>query len=167
VESNNLPFILCPACHGENPPDAVFCHHPACHKALGEFHFVTEDVAAQSTVLEKLADKITYFTGHPHFVTVHVLWFSFWILINSGLIAVGNVFDVYPYSLLGIILSIEAILITSFILISQSRENRVTEIRDKLEYEVNVQSYRKLKELQETIKTLANRLEDLEEKMKK
>ena len=67
--------IICPVCKGENPADAVFCGNAECHKALGEFRYVIEELAAQSTSLERLADKVTAFTGRPHFVTVHVLWF--------------------------------------------------------------------------------------------
>ncbi len=63
-----------------------------------------------------------------------------------------------PYiRLLGIVFAIEAILITSFLLISQNR-------RAELDYEVNVRSYRKLKKLQETLAALTQRLAVLEEK---
>lgn len=166
--ANTIPkkSIICPVCYGENPPDAVFCGNPVCHKALGEFDYVLEEFAADSSWLERLADRVTRFTGHPHFVTLHLLWFAAWVLLNSGLIAFFGIFDQYPYSLLGIILSIEAILITSFLLISQNRENSYAEKRAELDYEVNVRSYRKIMELQDTITTLSQRIESLESKLK-
>ena len=55
-----------------------------------------EELAAQSTLLEGLADKVTAFIGRPHFVTVHVLWFLAWVILNSGAIVAGVVFDAYP-----------------------------------------------------------------------
>ncbi len=165
MSTSILDPIVCPVCHGENLGDAVFCGNPACRKALGEFDYVLEKMAEKSTPLERLADKITRFTGHPHFVTVHVLWFFVWVVVNSGMIAIFSVFDNYPYSLLGIILSIEAILITSFVLISQNRENVYSEKRAELDYEVNVKSYRKLNELQKVLGDLVTRVEALETRL--
>ncbi len=158
--------IVCPICQGENPADAVFCGNPDCGKALGEFRYVIEEVAATTTRLERLADEVTRFTGRPHFITIHALWFAFWVLLNSGLIAFFKIFDAYPYSLLGIILAIEAILITSFLLISQNRQNTYAEKRAQLDYEVNVRSYRKLRELSETLESIRKRIEDLELRMR-
>ncbi|MGH8658547.1 MAG: DUF1003 domain-containing protein [Gammaproteobacteria bacterium] len=156
--------IICPVCQGENPGDAVFCQNPVCHKALGEFSFVTEEFAAKSSWLERVADRVTRFTGQPHFITVHVVWFGIWVALNTGTLAILGTFDAYPYSMLGILLAIEAILITSFLLISQNRQNVYTDKRAELDYEVNVRSYRKLKELQETLGALTQQLAALEEK---
>lgn len=160
-----IPPLICPACQGVNPPDAVFCGNEQCRKALGDFKYAPEEVAAKTTTLERLADRVTHFTGRPHFVTVHVLWFVLWIVLNSGLIMAASVFDAYPYSLLGIILSIEAILITSFLLISQNRQNTHADKRAELEYEVNVRSYRKLLELHARLDQLTVRLERIERRI--
>jgi len=84
--------------------------------------------------------------------------------VNSGLIVAVEVFDAYPFSLLGIILSVEAILITGFLLISQKRQNVHAEKRAELEYEINVRSYRKIRHLQDTLEAIANRIERLEKR---
>ena len=154
--------LHCPVCATENSADAVFCKNRACHKALGEFAYVAEEIRASTTRLEKLADRVARFTSHPHFVTLHVVWFVVWILLNSGAVAFVMAFDTYPYSLLGILLAIEAILITGFLLISQARQGRHAELRAKLDYEVNVRSFRKLQQLETTLERLAERLKKLE-----
>jgi uncharacterized membrane protein len=146
--------ILCPACGGGNPKDAVFCGNPACHKALGEFRYVLEELNAAKSWLEYLADRVTAFAARPHFVTLHLVWFAAWIAINSGMIAVLQVFDAYPYGLLGIILAIEAILVTGFLLISQSRQQAYSDKRAELDYELNIRSYRKLVELERRLDAL-------------
>lgn len=153
--------IVCPACGGINPSDAVFCGNTKCHKALGEFLYVLEEVAAQTTRLQKLADQVTNFVGKPHFINLHIVWFAVWVLLNSGLIAFIAVFDAYPYGLLGIILGIEASLITSFLLISNNRQNAYSDKRSELDYEANVRSYRKLAELEKTIEELSKRIDAL------
>ena len=164
--SKQLKAIVCPLCKGENPSDAVFCWKSECRKALGEFKYVIEEVAAKSSRIERLADTVTSFTGRPHFVTAHLVWFAAWVLLNSGLIVAVQAFDAYPFSLLGIILSVEAILITGFLLISQKRQNVHAEKRAELEYEVNVRSYRKIRDLQDTLEAIANRIERLEKREK-
>ncbi len=85
--------------------------------------------------------------------------------MNSGLIVAVEVFDAYPFGLLGIILSVEAILITGFLLISQKRQDVHAEKRAELEYEVNVRSYRKIRDLQDTLEAIATRIERLEKRL--
>lgn len=140
-------IIMCPACGGENPEDAVFCGNHQCHKALGEFKYVLEELQAKKNWIEKLADKVTSFIAKPHFIIIHLLWFAVWILANEGYLGQIPNFDEYPYSLLGIILAIEAVFITGFLLISQNHQANYSEKRAELDYEVNIRSYRKLIEL--------------------
>lgn len=134
----------CPACGGVGPADAVFCANPACGKALGEFRYVAEVVKASTTPLQRFADHVNQWSGQPNFVTVHAVWFLAWIVINSGLVTFLGVFDEFPYGLLGIILSIEAILLTGLLLISNNRQGEHARHRAELDYEVNVRTYRKL-----------------------
>ncbi len=152
---NNNPSVtlVCPACGGENPVDAVFCANHSCHKALGEFRYVLEELMATKNGLERLADRVTSFVSRPSFIILHVLWFSLWILANEGYIGVVQHFDDYPYGLLGIILAIEAILITGFLLISQNHQYDYSEKRAELDYEINIRSYRKLLELEKRLDT--------------
>ncbi len=147
--------VVCPACGGPNDSDAVFCANHTCHKALGGIGYSEEVAAERSTLIERIADRINHFVGRPHFITVHVLWFIAWLLVNSGLIMGARVFDAYPFGLLGLVLAIEAILITGFVLIAGQRQGRRAEIRAELEYEVNVRSLRKLERLEERINALS------------
>ena len=140
----------------ENPADAVFCSSHECHKALGEFKYVLEELQVTKSWIERLADRVTLFVSRPHFVTLHVLWFVLWILVNGGFIWGLQRFDEYPYSLLGIILAIEAILITGFLLISQHYQYDYSEKRAELDYEITVRTYRKLIELEKRLDLLIN-----------
>ncbi len=69
---------------------------------------------------ESLADAITDFSGRMHFAYFHVIWFASWILINSGWISIPP-FDPFPFGLLTMIVSLEAIFLATFVLISQNR----------------------------------------------
>jgi uncharacterized membrane protein len=158
------PTMACSACGGANDADAVFCANPRCGKALGEFRYVLEEVDRETSRIEKLAHHVARLSGQPHLVTLHLLWFGAWIVINSGLIAAFAVFDEYPFGLLGIILAVEATLITLFLLISNNQQNTHAEKRAALDYEVNVRTWRLVNKLDRRLEDLAARLERLESK---
>ena len=65
----------------------------------------------------RLADSITAFSGSMRFVALHVIWFGAWILLNLTVLD----FDPFPFGLLTMIVSLEAIFLSTFVLISQNR----------------------------------------------
>ncbi len=158
--------VTCPGCGAINPSDAVFCINHQCHKALGEFRYVLEELRSRRSRFEQLADRVTRFTGHPHFVTIHVVWFTLWILANSGMLVYLRTFDEYPFGLLGIILAIEAILISSFVLISQNRQSTYADMRAELDYEVTIQTYRRIEAIERRLDQLVATLESASQQTK-
>ena len=155
-------LVACPACGGLNPPHAVFCAH--CDKALGEFDYVGEAVTRATGWHEALAERITGFIGKPHFFVTHLLWFVAWAMLNTGAILMVRRFDAYPFSLLGILLSAEAILLSGFILVSQNRQSRFARADARLDYEVNVRSYRELVATRALLEDALRRLDALEQR---
>jgi uncharacterized membrane protein len=96
------------------------------------------------TLEERAADRVTAFAGSMLFVYLHGAWFGFWILINLGLVAaaVGLLppFDPFPFGLLTMIVSLEAIFLATFVMISQNRLAAVADHRAELDYRVNVKA---------------------------
>src|SRR3970282_1594195 len=84
--------------------------------------------ASERTWQERLADVITGFSGRMFFVMIHVVWFSAWIVLNSGVFG-NRPFDPFPYGLLTMVVSLEAIFLATFVLISQNRMNQQAEQR--------------------------------------
>ncbi len=154
--------VSCPACGGANSRAAVFCVNEACGKALGPFGYVREELAADTRWYERLADRATDFISRPHFLVVHSLWFMLWLALNTGLFAIVGKFDDYPYNLLGLILSVESIFITGFLLISQHRQNAHADKRAELDYEVSVRTYREIDALKELVQTMQAQLAQVE-----
>jgi len=72
---------------------------------------------AQS-VQNRVADAITTFAGSMMFVYIHILWFAVWIGLNKIL---STKFDPFPFGLLTMIVSLEAIFLSTFVMISQNR----------------------------------------------
>jgi uncharacterized membrane protein len=87
---------------------------------------------------DRASDAISAFAGSPAFVYIHVAWFTFWILANLGMFGQGLVFDPFPYGLLTMIVSLEAIFLSTFILITQNRQGERSEARAQFDFHNNV-----------------------------
>jgi uncharacterized membrane protein len=88
--------------------------------------------AQRRTLQERLADAITSFSGSMLFVYLHILWFGGWIMANAGWWGFSP-FDPFPYGLLTMIVSLEAIFLSTFVLISQNRFSIEAERRADLD----------------------------------
>ena len=86
---------------------------------------------------ERLADAITTFSGRMVFVYVHIVWFGLWILLNTGRLGVPT-FDPFPYGLLTMVVSLEAIFLSTFVLISQNRLSAEAESRANLSLQIGL-----------------------------
>ena len=97
--------------------------------------------AAKRSPTDYIADAITNFCGSMAFVYVHVVWFGGWILwhVLPGLPQSVRI-DPYPFQFLTFVVSLEAIFLSTFILISQNRQNRITELRNHLDLQINLLS---------------------------
>jgi uncharacterized membrane protein len=88
---------------------------------------------------EKIADLLTRFSGSMVFVYVHAIWFGFWIAFNIGWLG-GKPFDPFPFSLLTLIVSLEAIFLSTFVLISQNHAGAIADKRADLDLQINLLS---------------------------
>jgi len=99
--------------------------------------------SARTTVSERVADAITKFSGSMTFVVLHIIWFGVWIGYN---VIVPNGFDPFPFGLLTLIVSLEAIFLSTFVLISQNRQSARTDQRAAQDFDTDLYS-RALSEL--------------------
>ena len=92
--------------------------------------------ADQRSTLERGVDAVARFCGTLPFVWVHILWFGIWLATN----AVPGIqhFDPFPFPLLTLIISMEAIFLTTFVLISQNNQSRISERRNHLDLQINL-----------------------------
>jgi uncharacterized membrane protein len=89
---------------------------------------------------DRASDTITGFAGSLNFVYIHTFWFGIWILINIGVIGATMEFDKFPFGLLTMIVSLEAIFLSTFVMVSQNRQAERSEIRANLDFENNLRS---------------------------
>lgn len=88
--------------------------------------------------LTQIADELTTVCGSTPFLVFHVIFFASWIVINTGLIPQIPAFDPYPFGFLTMVVSLEAIFLSIFILVSQNRSSYVSTIRDEVHLGVNL-----------------------------
>lgn len=89
------------------------------------------------TLSEKIADFMTSHLGSMGFLIINIVWFFGWILINTGLIPGIPVFDPFPFGLLTMIVSLEAIFLAIIVLISQNRAAKIDDLRDEIDLHIN------------------------------
>ncbi|MGW5434013.1 DUF1003 domain-containing protein [Streptomyces sp. NPDC004059] len=100
-----------------------------------------QDVLARIRGTEdKIADAITAFAGTMRFVYLHALWFTVWIVFNEGAFGQEAVWDPFPFGLLTMIVSLEAIFLSTFVMVSQNRQAARENVRADLDFETNVRS---------------------------
>jgi uncharacterized membrane protein len=97
-------------------------------------------VAAFKRTEDHIADAVTGFAGSLNFVYLHAAWFVVWISINAGLIGASAIFDAFPYGLLTMVVSLEAIFLSTFVMVSQNRQAARSDIRADLDFENNLRS---------------------------
>jgi len=89
---------------------------------------------------DRIADAITTFAGTMRFVYLHALWFTVWITFNEGLFGRSAIWDPYPFGLLTMIVSLEAIFLSTFVMVSQNRQAIREKVRADLDFETNIRS---------------------------
>jgi uncharacterized membrane protein len=100
---------------------------------------VNEEVEEHLGPLQRIADWLAWFSGSMAFLLIHLLWFSSWVAINTLPLGLPK-FDTYPFGLLTMLVSLEAIFLSCFVLISQNRQGEKERVRSDIEYEINVKA---------------------------
>lgn len=115
---------------------------------------VNEEVPVSATFGERLSDFLTMVAGDIRFVYFNLFWFASWIILNTNIIPSLEPFDPFPFGLLTMIVSLEAIFLSLFVLISQNRQTAREKVRNDIEYEVNIKAELEIRELRQQIDEL-------------
>ena len=115
---------------------------------------VNEETEDKRTTVQKVADWIAEFSGSIPFLLIHTVWFAIWIAWNM-LLPDSLRFDPYPFGLLTMAVSLEAIFLSVFVLLSQNRQVAKDRVRADIEYEVNLRAEMEVAQLHEKIDFLS------------
>jgi len=121
------------------------------HTASRNVNVEAED---KRTSVQKVADWIADFSGSIPFLMLHILFLAVWNLLNVPSVPHAPMFDPFPYGLLTMVVSLEAIILSVFVLLSQNRQAAKERIRGDIEYEVNIKAEMEVAHLHEKVDVL-------------
>jgi CRP/FNR family cyclic AMP-dependent transcriptional regulator len=113
------------------------------------------EIEDKRTLVEKIADWIAEFAGSIPFLLIHAFVFAFWLIVNWIHIPGIPQFDPYPFGFLTLAVSLEAIFLSVFVLLSQNRQAEKDRVHADIEYDVNLKAELEIAHLHEKIDRLA------------
>ncbi len=93
--------------------------------------------SANRSLIEAIADTLNVVASSTGFLVLHALWFAVWILWNTGVFGF-HAFDPFPFGLLTMVVSLEAIFLSIFVLMAQKRESSIAELREEMSLQVGL-----------------------------
>jgi uncharacterized membrane protein len=119
--------------------------------------------AHERSMEDYIADAITSFSGRMIFAYIHIVWFVVWILLNTGRFGI-RAFDPFPYGLLTMIVSLEAIFLSTFVLISQNRQAQESERRADLDLHIGLLTEHELTRVLQMLDAIQDKLSIVDHK---
>ncbi len=118
------------------------------------------EIEEERGLVLRIADWVSWFSGSMLFLAIHAIWFISWILLNAGFAGTKG-FDPYPYGLLTMVVSLEAIFLSCIVLISQNRQAEKDRVRSDIEYDVNIKAELEVAHLHEKTDQIYAEMHDL------
>jgi uncharacterized membrane protein len=111
----------------------------------------------QRSTADKVSDSINRTTGSAPFALFHLTFFLLWILINTRVLSVIDPFDPFPFSFLTLVVSLEAIFLSVFVLMSQNRMTRQADKRAHLDLQVDMLAEQELTAILQMVQALCKK----------
>ena len=113
--------------------------------------------AAKRTRTQRVADSITQFTGSVALMIVHASLFVIWIAMNSAILPI-HPWDPFPFPILAMLASVEAIFLSIFVLMGQRRMTQIADQRAELDLQINLLAEHEITHVLELVDAIAKRL---------
>jgi uncharacterized membrane protein len=110
-----------------------------------------------STLSNRIADCITELVGSMWFLSLNILSFVFWIILNSNFIPGLTAFDPFPFEMLTTIVSLEAIILSIAVLISQNNAAKIADMREEIDLHINTIAEREITKVMELVIDIAKK----------
>jgi uncharacterized membrane protein len=128
------------------------------HRNIASLQQTRQEFEQQKSTQDRAADKLTAFAGSLLFVYLHAVIVVLWFTINLGLLPGIAPFDPYPFVMLAMVASVEAIFLSTFVLISQNRSAILDEQRAELNLQINLLAEHETTRLIELVDAISQHL---------
>lgn len=121
---------------------------------------IRRQMETRRTIQDRFADVITNFSGSTLFLYLHIVWFGVWIGLNTGVLQTFGIeaFDPFPFGLLTMIVSLEAIFLSTFVLISQQRLSEIQDDRADLDLQIDLLAEYEMTKVLTIVDAIAHKL---------
>ncbi len=132
---------------------------PSAQANINTVIALEEEARQRRTTADRMSDSIANFVGSIPFVVLHLIWFGVWVAINIGLVRGKFKFDPYPFALLCMLVSLEGVLLSTFVLIKQNRMSQRADQRGHLDLQVNLLSEKEVTKILQLQRLICARLD--------
>ena len=132
---------------------------PSAQDNINTVIALEEEARQKRTISDHVSDSIANFVGSMPFVVIHLVWFGIWVSINTGVFFGKLKFDPYPFALLCMLVSLEGVLLSTFVLIKQNRMSQHADQRAHLDLQVNLLSEKEITKILQLQRQICARLE--------
>ena len=116
-------------------------------------------VLLKRSKIERLSDRLTFMLASGPSIVAHAIWFFAWIAINTGLIPIVAPFDPFPFPFLTMTTSLEAIFVALFVLASQNRLAKQSDLRANLDLQIDLLAEREMTAVLQLLNDIAKHLD--------
>ncbi len=127
---------------------------PSAEANINTIVRLEEQAREKRTSADRISDAIAHFVGSIPFVVLHVVWFGIWVALNAGIWK----FDPYPFALLCMLVSLEGVLLSTFVLIKQNRMSERADYRNHLDLQINLLAEKEVTKVLQLQRLICKRL---------
>jgi uncharacterized membrane protein len=131
---------------------------PSAENNINQVIKLEEEALKDRTLADRISDLIANFVGSMPFVVMHVIWFAIWATVNVGMLGFSRKFDPYPFQLLCMLVSLEGVLLSTFVLIKQNRMSQRADQRAHLDLQVNLLAEKEITKVLQMQRLICRRL---------
>lgn len=131
---------------------------PSAEDNINKVIQLEEEALKARTPADRISDAIANFVGSIPFVLLHVIWFAVWAGVNAGVFKFTWKFDPYPFALLCMLVSLEGVLLSTFVLIKQNRMSQRADQRSHLDLQVNLLAEKEITKVLQMQRLICRRL---------
>lgn len=131
---------------------------PSAQNNIDTIIKLEEESSKERTIADRFSDSIASFVGSVRFVLLHLVWFGIWVAINLGQFGARWRFDPYPFALLCMLVSLEGVLLSTFVLIKQNRMSKRADQRTHLDLQINLLAEKEVTKMLQMQRLICHRL---------